>query len=118
VGNVTFPKTQQEWFNAKAFADPVAPWVSSANNNQGFGDARKDTITGPGLFNWNISIFKTFPFTANPTGPHLQFRAESFNTFNHTEWNSIDTGSHDPNFSQVTNTYDPRVLQLGLKLLF
>uniref|UniRef100_A0A7V4XSY8 TonB-dependent receptor n=1 Tax=Acidobacterium capsulatum TaxID=33075 RepID=A0A7V4XSY8_9BACT len=118
VGQVSFPKTQQEWFNTKAFADPVAPWVSGANNNQGFGDARKDTITGPGLFNWNISIFKSFPFTANPSGPHLQFRAESFNTFNHTEWNSIDTGSHDPNFGQVTNTYDPRVLQLGLKLMF
>jgi hypothetical protein len=48
----------------------------------------------------------------------MQFRAESFNTFNHTEFNGVDTGSTDSNFGQVTSTYDPRELQFGLKLLF
>jgi Carboxypeptidase regulatory-like domain len=124
VGNVTFPKKRTEWFNTAAFAAPVAPWVSGANGNQGFGNASKDTIVGPGLFNWNIALFKDFPFTHNPAGPHIQFRAESFNTFNHTEWggsgagDGIDTGTTDQNFGQVTSTYDPRVLQFGLKLLF
>lgn len=118
VGSITYPKKQTEWFNPSAFAAPVAPWVSTANGNQGFGNARKDTIVGPGLFNWNLSLFKSFPFTSNPNGPHLQFRAASFNTFNHTEWSGIDAGFEDANFGQVTSTYDPRVFQLGMKLMF
>ena len=118
ISHVSFPKKQAEWFTTSSFGDPVAPWVSSGNGNQGFGNARKDTLTGPGLFNWNLSLFKVFAITSKPTGPRFEFRAATFNTFNHTEWNSVDTGSNDANFGQVTSTYDPRVLQLGLKLLF
>ena len=115
VGKVTQPKTQQEWFNTAAFAAPTAPWDGGPNN--GFGDAGKDSIVGPGLFNWNIALFKTFQLTAHE-GPRLQFRAESFNTFNQTQFQNIDSGLTDSNFGQVTNTYDPRVLQFGAKFLF
>ena len=115
VGAVSFPKTQKQWFTTSAFANPVAPWNGGGNN--GFGNASKDMIVGPGLFNWNISIFKDFPLTSGE-GPHIQFRAESYNTFNHTEFNSIDTGTADSNYGQVTNTYDPRTLQFGAKFLF
>jgi hypothetical protein len=45
-------------------------------------------------------------------------RFESFNTFNHTEFQNIDAGWNDANFGQVTSTYDPRVLQLGAKISF
>lgn len=51
-------------------------------------------------------------------GPKFEFRAESFNTFNRTQFNAINTGFTDGNFGQVTNTYDPRVLQFGGKFLF
>jgi hypothetical protein len=72
---------------------------------------------GPGLFNWNIAMFKTFPLTPHE-GPRLQFRVESFNTFNHTEFQNIDTGFTASNFGQATNTFDPRELQFGGKFLF
>src|SRR5439155_1445387 len=39
-------------------------------------------------------------------------------TYNHTEFNCVDTGSNDANFGHVTSTYDPRVLQLGAKFSF
>ncbi|HUN84253.1 MAG TPA: carboxypeptidase regulatory-like domain-containing protein [Terracidiphilus sp.] len=115
VGTVTQPKTQKEWFNTGAFATPTAPWQGGQNN--GFGDAGKDSVVGPGLFNWNIALFKTIRFVSNES-PRLQIRFESFNTFNHTEFQNIDTGFTDSNFGQVTNTYDPRVLQFGAKFLF
>ncbi len=83
-----------------------------------YGNAGKDTIVGPGLFNWNLSLYKDFPFSASAEGPRLEFRVESFNTFNHTEFNSIDTGTNDSTYGQVTNTYDPRELQFGGKILF
>jgi hypothetical protein len=93
----------------------VAPW--NGGPISGFGNARKDAVVGPGLFNWNLAIYKDIFFTSHE-GAHLQLRAESYNTFNHTEFNSVDTGFTDSNFGKVTNTNDPRVLQFGAKLLF
>jgi hypothetical protein len=61
-------------------------------------------------------VFKSISF--KESGPSLQIRFESFNTFNHTEFNGLDTNSSDGNFGQVTNAYDPRTLQLGAKLTF
>jgi hypothetical protein len=51
-------KSQLQWFNTTAFAAPLAPW--QGGTNQGFGTARKDAVVGPGLFNFNLSLFKTF----------------------------------------------------------
>ena len=115
VSQVSYPKKQLSWFNTQAFAAPVAPWAGGTNN--GYGTARKDAVVGPGLFNWNLAVFKEFRITS-AEGPRFQFRAESYNTFNHTEFNGVSTGFTSSNFGQVTSTYDPRVLQLGAKFLF
>jgi Carboxypeptidase regulatory-like domain len=115
IGARNYPKKQLAWFNTSAFATPTAPWNGGAN--QGFGTAHKDAIVGPGLFNWNWSLFKNFHLTKGE-GPTIQLRAESYNIFNHTEWNNIDTQFTDTNFGQVTSTYDPRTWQFGGKFLF
>jgi Carboxypeptidase regulatory-like domain len=115
VSSVGYPKKQLAWFNTNAFEAPVAPWAGGPN--QGFGTAGKDAITGPGLFNWNLSLFKEFRITS-AEGPRFQLRAESYNTFNHTEWSGIDTGFTDGNFGQITSTNDPRTFQFGAKFLF
>jgi hypothetical protein len=106
VGSVSYPHSRLAWFNTGAFAAPTAPWAGGAN--QGFGNAAKDVIVGPGLYNTNLSLFKSFSFKAE--GPTLQVRFETFNTFNHTEPNNIDQGTNDGNFGQVTTTYDPRTI--------
>jgi hypothetical protein len=113
VGPISYPKTRLAWFNKSAFAAPLAPWAGGGN--QGFGNSRKDAIVLPGLFNFNLAAFKSFAFTENVK---LQMRFESFNTFNHTEFQNIDASTNDANFGQVTSSYDPRVLQLGAKLSF
>ena len=109
------PKTRQAWFNTRAFTAPVAPWNGGPNN--GWGNAGKDAVYLPGLENTNLSLFKTFALVPNE-GARLEIRFESFNTFNHTEWNGVDTGFTDGNFGEVTSTYDPRELQFGAKFLF
>jgi hypothetical protein len=116
VSGVHYAKQQTQWFSTSSFGLPVAPWVGGPN--QGFGTARKDSVVGPGLFNWNLSLYKDFQFTSKAEGPRLQLRVESFNTFNHTEFNNIDTGTNDSTWGQVTSTYDPRELQFGGKILF
>jgi hypothetical protein len=115
-GKMGYPKKQTAWFNTSAFTAPIAPW--NGGGNQGFGNAGKDTIVGPGRLNFNLSLFKAVPLTSNETGPRFELRFESFNTFNHTQFSTIDTGFTSGTFGQVTATDDPRVLQLGAKFLF
>ncbi|HZL51252.1 MAG TPA: TonB-dependent receptor [Terracidiphilus sp.] len=115
TGPITKPKTQPAWFNKTSFGAPTAPW--NGGGNQGFGNSGKDAVVGPGLFNWNISLFKTFPLSSRE-GPRFELRAESFNTFNHTQFQNVDTNFTDSNFGTVTSTYDPRVFQLGGEFIF
>ena len=114
VSKVTYPKTVGAWFTKSSYADPVAPW--NGGPNEGFGNAGKDSAVGPGIFNWNLSLFKAIPL--NEHGTNIQLRFESFNTFNHTQFQNVDTGSHDGNFGAVTGDYGPRLMELGGKFVF
>ncbi|MBB6142715.1 hypothetical protein HNQ77_000653 [Silvibacterium bohemicum] len=115
VSPVSYPKHLKAWFTTNSFASPVAPWAGGGN--QGFGNAGKDVVVLPALFNTNLSLFKTIPLSPGE-GPTIELRFESFNTFNHREFNGIDANSADGNFGQVTSAYDPRTLQLGAKFKF
>jgi len=117
VAKVTYPKKigPAGWFSTGSFADPLPPWAGGAN--QGFGNAGKDSVVGPGIQNWNLSLFKTIPFKSE-SGPRIELRFESFNTFNHVNPQGVDLNNHDGNFGQVTNDYGPRTLQLGGKFQF
>jgi Carboxypeptidase regulatory-like domain len=117
VGKVTYPKKigTAGWFSPSAFADPLAPWAGGGN--QGFGNAGKDSVVGPGIQNWNLSLFKSIPL-GSAEGPRIELRFESFNTFNHTSPQGVDLNNKDSNFGQVTNDYGPRTLQLGGKFQF
>jgi hypothetical protein len=115
VAKVGYPKTINAWFTTASFADPVAPWAGGPN--QGFGNAAKDAVKGPGIQNWNISLFKSIPFRQEGM-PRLELRFESFNTFNHMNPQGVDLNNHDGNFGHVTSDYGPRTLQLGGKFQF
>src|SRR5207249_5138624 len=106
------PKTVDQWFNTAAF---VAPGPLS------FGSAGRSIVFGPGRNNWNLSLFKTFagiPFPTSPEGARIEFRVETFNTFNHTQLHNIGTTLGAGQFGQATSAYDPRVVQLALKFSF
>jgi hypothetical protein len=82
-----------------------------------FGTAGRNIITGPGRDNWNVSLFKSFAILLRE-GMRFEFRGETYNTFNHTQFHDIDVTYTDSNFGKVTNVYDPRIIQLGAKLIF
>ena len=121
VGKIHYVKKQHQWFDQSAFAAPTPAWAGSVS--QGFGNARKDTVTGPARVNFNTSLYKSFAIAEKA---RFEFRFESFNTFNHTEFNGIGNsfqgfnsdGSSKGSFGQVTSTFDPRTLELGAKLIF
>src|SRR5262245_24855073 len=56
----------------------------------GIGNSPKDPIRGPGINNWDISIFKNFRI-GGENGVSLQYRLEMYNAFNHTQF-GVDGG--------------------------
>ena len=108
VGPVSYPHTVQEWFSTSSFA---APTVGD------FGDAKHNSLRGPGRGNWNLSLFKSF-LLSESRGSRLELRLESFNTWNHTQFNQVSNGLGSSNFGQVTSAFDPRIFQLGGKIYF
>jgi hypothetical protein len=116
TGKASYPKKKiGQWFEKTNFSAPTAPW--NGGTNQGFGNARKDTIVGPGRLNFNLSLFKSIPLTSHE-GPRFELRFESFNTFNHTQLSGVDSSFTDSNFGQATSANDPRNMQLGGKFIF
>ena len=107
-GSVSYPKTVANWFSGS----PFAPTAAGTWGNEPFNDLR-----GPARQNWNLALFKTFLFSES-RGSRMEFRAEFFNAFNHTEFNSISTTFSSGNFGAITSAHDPREIQLGLKLYF
>ncbi|HKV81826.1 MAG TPA: hypothetical protein VJP02_27005, partial [Candidatus Sulfotelmatobacter sp.] len=107
-GSVSYPKTAKSWFSSSAFSPTVAgTW----------GNLPFNSIRGPGRQNWNLALFKSFLFSES-RGSRLEFRAELFNTFNHTEFNDVSRTFTNSDFGAVTSAHDPREIQLGLKLYF
>lgn len=78
------------------------------------GNVGRNTLTGPHLVNVNIAILKNFPFAESG---RVQFRAEFFNAFNHTNFqlpeNRIDQGTAA---GKIGDAFAPRLVQLGLRV--
>jgi len=84
----------------------------------GVGKLGRNTFVGPGYWAVDISIFKNIQLSE---GLRLQFRAEAFNVFNHTNFQlgSAEMVSlNDTFFGQAGGTFNPRQLQFGLKFSF
>jgi hypothetical protein len=104
------------YFSKVSFATPATAW-SGLSSTGGYGTARKDTVRGPGFQHFNLSLFKEISLTPGE-GTKLKLSFESFNTFNHTNFTSIDSSTGDGNFGSVTADFDFRVLELGGKITF
>jgi hypothetical protein len=102
-----------EWFDTSVFSAPIPAWAGGPN--QGFGNARKDIVVGPGRENFTTSLYKTFDIKEVC---HIELRFESFNTFNHTEFQNVNSNYGAGNFGAISSTWDPRALELGGKFVF
>lgn len=85
-----------------------------------FGTYPRNFIRGPGINNWDISVTKTTHITESKS---IEFRAESFNTFNHVQFETVGDSGFSSTFGQVTQDRlpgfgGPRLLQFGLKFYF
>jgi hypothetical protein len=99
-------RTIARWFNTNAYVpQPLGTW----------GDVGRNTVIGPGLFNFDASIIRNFRLRSKT----LQFRFEAFNALNKPIWNDPTTTLTNPNYGVITSTRKPmRELQVGLKFVF
>ncbi len=78
-----------EWFNTAAF---VAPPLGQ------YGDARRNSIEGPGEVVFDMALTKVFPLKE---GRMFEVRMSATNVFNHPVYTSIDTVVNSPTFGRV-----------------
>jgi hypothetical protein len=112
--------TSQQWFNTSAFSCPglvngVSCGTFPTASDGLYGNAQTGIIRGPGQELFNTALYKTFNIAEKA---HLEFRAEAFNTFNHTNPNNPNTTLGNANYGKVTGAADPRILELAMRLKF
>jgi hypothetical protein len=106
--NKNAPHTLAQWFNTSCLVNVPAGLTRPGN-------AARNGVLGPGYWKIDFSMFKNFHLTEKT---NLQFRAESFNTLNHTNWSSISSSLGSSTYGQVTGARDARIIQFGLKLSY
>ncbi len=117
TGPVHLSKSQRtfyQFFNTSVIQPPTAGSP---------GNAAPGVVRGPGVEDFDISVFKNFPFGEKRA---VEFRVETFNTFNHPQFNTVDTNPQfdqsgqqvNGRLGQITGDYLPRQMQLALKIIF
>jgi Carboxypeptidase regulatory-like domain/TonB-dependent Receptor Plug Domain len=110
------PKTTpgNYWFNTANFCDPTG--TSPCPQQLGtFGNTPHALCCGPALNNTDLVIAKLTPITEKINS---EFRAEFYNTWNHTQFENPDGNFSDSTFGQILKARDPRVMQFAIKFLF
>lgn len=108
-----YARTAAQWFSPQAFLPPAAGT---------YGNVSRDSLTGPGLSQLDVSASKTTHVTEQVG---LQLRAEFFNVLNHTNlltpnevvYSSATAISPTAGVITATSTTS-RQIQFGAKLLF
>jgi Carboxypeptidase regulatory-like domain/TonB-dependent Receptor Plug Domain len=113
------PGNPLDYIKTQCFAFP--------NPSTRFGDAGRNILTGPGMLNFDTSLFRNL---GSLEKFHAQFRAEFFNVLNHTNFaspvvptnnTSLFGASGDPISSAgvlTSTTTTSRQIQFGLKLIW
>ena len=127
------------WFDPNTITEPNSGQLLSNGEPGMFGYLGRNALTGPGRNNWDLALHKDFHLPIKGSEQTvLQFRFETFNTFNHPQWNNVNVGCNgsanedgSPAFGrpcggaqynlgngEVNSDCGPRNLQFALKLTF
>ena len=148
-GNPVNPGNPYQYIKLECFALPTAPpgfsaqcvpygFIAPSSSSPGnpgipgtcanrLGNAGRNQLIGPGLINFDMSLFKNIPFKRISETFSAQFRVEVFNIFNHPnfspplDFNQIFDGSGVPipGAGAITTTVTPsRQMQFGLKIIW
>lgn len=117
------------WFDPTVITQPLMSQLYANGQPGMFGYLGRNVLTGPGRNNTDFGVLKDFqlPWFGSEHST-VQFRAETFNTFNHPQWRGVHAGcSGSIGFGQpctqtgngqVSSAFNPRLVQFGLKFSF
>jgi len=115
IGSCGLPSGEKQtdnlWFNTAAFV--TAPPFTLPTDS-----VSEPNCRGPGMINFNTSLLKNTRYRERY---NLQFRFETYNTFNHPLLQASGTNTtttNSPQFGQIVTGANPRNLQFGVRLLF
>jgi hypothetical protein len=95
------------WFNTTAFVTPASGT---------YGNGRRNTLTGPGAFNFDAAISRKF---AVKERNEVQLRLDAFNVLNHPNLGSPTASVNNSNFGKIlSQNGDGRTFQAALKFVF
>ncbi len=107
------------WFDTSVFQRP--------SGRGDYGNAPRNAVRKPGINNWNLALFKNFPFSGRRS---FQYRLEAYNVLNSVQFQDIDrTARFDPSGAQINPNFGtaigianptrpPRVLQMSVRFSF
>jgi len=101
-----FQQTINSWYSTAAFAVPKA---------YTFGNLGRNTLTGPGITNFDVSLAKDFKVLETRT---IQLRGDSFNALNNVNFGQPGASVGTPTFMRIQSASAAREIQLSLKLLW
>jgi hypothetical protein len=107
------PRNGQPYFHTAIFQGPAQGQSLGTQ-----GDAPRRPFFGPGANNWDMALHKVTKLTESKS---LEVRFETFNTFNHTQFDgngSVDGNIDDATFGKVLKAAPARISQVAIKLLF
>jgi hypothetical protein len=144
VGNI-HGSTPEGAVNSRSFGPALGNAAAfAAPRGLTFGDAGRNVLNNPTRLNFDMTLFRTMKVHE---GTNLEFRAEVFNVFNHTQFRVYDPSTNFGNganntitcygvqnfsaagdsqtdcltgnaFLHPVNAHRPRTMQFGLKLSF
>lgn len=101
-------RTPSEWFNISAYAIP--PLYT-------FGNVGRNTLQSQRWINMDMSVIRSFPFWGE--GRRFEFRAETFNIFNHPVFGGPNNDVSSSGFGSISSTANsPRQMQFSGKIVF
>ena len=96
--------------------EPRHAWCIPTDPSQPFGNAERNSVRGP-LF-WRLDVLATKRIPMPWPQGSLELRVEAFNLLNRSNFRAPNGNRSAANFGTITSTYDPRILQFGVKLSF
>jgi hypothetical protein len=106
------------WFNPTSFTNTNFPTDAQAvalPEVRTYGSLARNTLRGPGNYNIDMAFSKTTPIHENL---RLEVRADFFNLVNHAQFANPDTNISSPTFGRFLYTFQPRIIQLALRVSF
>jgi hypothetical protein len=82
------------------------------------GNLKRATYRNPGFINIDASIIKNNRFHLFDDEMNMQLRFEFFNVLNRVNLQGIHSDLNDSQFGKSTDTYAPRVIQVGARFVF